>query len=428
MNIDKDTYNLSDHPDLKIKMLNWANRFSIFCLLDNNGYGFEDPAFECLLGAGCVRSFSFTEGKRFSEFYSFFSTSPSPLFGHLGYNAKGDSYKEIKKNESGFGDGFFFEPEIIVRLSAGKLEVLKTNIDPAQVLKEINETSCVLQNKPAVKKILPAISREQYLKDVAKLQHHIKRGDCYEINYCQNFVAEGAETDPVTTYIKLTNVSPVPFAALYKMHDNYCMCASPERFLKKTGTLLTSQPMKGTGKRDMGNPGKDTASKNKLQHSAKEKSENVMIADLVRNDLSIICEKNSVTVKELYGVYSFPLVHQMITTVEGTLAPQNNFARAIEACYPPGSMTGAPKKRVMELIEKYESYPRDLFSGSIGYITAEGDFDLNVVIRSIFYNRTQKKLSFFAGSGITFYSKAEDEYEECMLKAEAIITTLNSVS
>ncbi len=202
------------------------------------------------------------------------------------------------------------------------------------------------------------------------------------------------------------------------------MCASPERFLEKRGNLLVSQPIKGTSRRDRLNSEKDESNRNTLAGSPKDRTENVMITDLVRNDLSRVCEKNSVLVKELFGIYSFPQVHHMISTIEGKLAADKNFTQAIEACYPPGSMTGAPKKRVTELIEDAEKYNRGLFSGSLGYITPEGDLDLNVVIRSIFYDAEKNHLSFFAGSGITFYSNAEDEYDECMAKAEAIMRVL----
>ena len=256
------------------------------------------------------------------------------------------------------------------------------------------------------------------------MRQHIKRGDCYEINFCQQFVSENAVIDVVKTYQKLSAISPAPFGTFYKLHNNYCLCASPERFLQKKGNQLISQPIKGTSRREA-DPVKDEANKNYLIQSTKEKSENVMVVDLVRNDMSMVCKKGSVKVKELFGIYSFPQVHQMISTVQGTLAADKTFTNAIEACFPMGSMTGAPKKRVMELIEKYETTRRGLFSGSIGYITPTADFDFNVVIRSIFYNDVKKQVSFFAGSGITFYSNAEDEYNECMMKAQAIVNILS---
>ena len=145
-----------------------------------------------------------------------------------------------------------------------------------------------------------------------------------------------------------------------------------------------------------------------------------MIVDLVRNDLSKVCTEGSVQVTELFGVYPFPQVHQLISTIEGNVNEDTPFTAILEACFPMGSMTGAPKKRVMELIEQYEQTPRGLFSGSIGYITPSADFDFNVVIRSLMLDASQKLISFKAGGGITFNSDPEQEYEECLLKAEAI--------
>jgi len=221
-------------------------------------------------------------------------------------------------------------------------------------------------------------------------------------------------------------LSPNPFAALYKLEDSYCMCASPERFIKKIGETIISQPIKGTSKRNNTDVVADELAKNYLINSAKEKSENVMIVDLVRNDLSRICKKGSVVVKELFGIYSFPQVHQMISTIQGRVKEDLHWTNILEACYPMGSMTGAPKVRVMELIEKFEASPRGLFSGTIGYITPEGDFDFNVVIRSLFYNNHSQRLSFKVGGGITFYSDPESEFEECMIKASAIMNILQS--
>jgi para-aminobenzoate synthetase component 1 len=145
-----------------------------------------------------------------------------------------------------------------------------------------------------------------------------------------------------------------------------------------------------------------------------------MVVDLVRNDLSRICLPDSVRVEELYGIYSFPQVHQMISTIKGRLAPGTGFAAAIRATFPMGSMTGAPKNRVVGLIRQYERTRRGIFSGAVGYCRPEGDFDLNVVIRSILYNQEGSYLSYLVGSGITFYSDPVLEYEECLLKAEGM--------
>ncbi len=407
--------------DLKIKMLSWANQFNIFCLLDNNGYNFEEPTFECLLGVGCKQSISFAGNNGFADLHSFYDNNPTWLFGHLGYNAAGNAYQQ--KSETDFGDGFFFEPEIVLKLANNKIEVVKANIDKANIVIEINATKIVTGDKKPAFNILSSLSRESYIEKIKQLQQHIQRGDCYEINFCQQFFAKDATIHPIETYKKLIQLSPAPFGSFYKLNENYCLCASPERFLQKNGSNLISQPIKGTSKRDIDKI-KDADNKRHLLESSKEKSENVMVVDLVRNDMSMVCKKGSVKVKELFGIYSFPQVHQMISTIEGELSPNKTFTQAIEACFPMGSMTGAPKQSVMHLIEKYEDTQRGLFSGSIGYITPSGDFDFNVVIRSIFYNERKKHISFFAGSGITYYSKAENEYEECLAKASAIVEVL----
>jgi para-aminobenzoate synthetase component I len=409
--------------DIKMKMLNWANQFNIFCLLDNNAYTFEEPTFECLLGVGCKRSFTFKGANNFAALQSFYDKNPTWLFGHLGYNASNNAY--TKNEENDFGDGFFFEPEIVLKLYNNKIEIIKSDIKGTDIISQIYAANTLVIEKHPSFNIVSPLSKEKYVKKVKLLQQHIKRGDCYEINFCQQFFAEDASIDPITTYKKLSQLSPAPFGSFYKRNNNYCLCSSPERFLQKKGNKLLSQPIKGTSKRD-NDLAKDAANKKYLIESSKEKSENVMVVDLVRNDMSMICQKGSVKVKELFGIYSFSQVHQMISTIEGTLSPDKTFTDAIEACFPMGSMTGAPKKRVMELIEKYEDTQRGLFSGSIGYITPNADFDFNVVIRSIFYNQTKKHLSFFAGSGITFYSNAEDEYEECLAKVAAILLVLKS--
>jgi para-aminobenzoate synthetase component 1 len=190
--------------------------------------------------------------------------------------------------------------------------------------------------------------------------------------------------------------------------------------MKKKGTTLISQPIKGTSKRNHLDPIQDSKAIQYLKESGKEKSENVMIVDLVRNDLSKVSSRGSVAVEELMGIYSFPQVHQMISTVVSELDERFHWTEAIQACYPMGSMTGAPKKRVMELINQYEKTPRGLFSGTIGYIDPERNFDFNVVIRSYFYDSASKQLCFKAGGGITIKSDAEQEYKESLLKVEIL--------
>ena len=409
-------------------MLNWASRFNIFCFLDNNEYSQHKQQFECLLAAGCMRSLQLDPDRAFEQLKNFYDSKPCWLFGHLGYDLKNEveELKQTHTSKIDFGIGFFFEPEVLIKISKNELTISSHTQNLQEIFEAIQQEPSIITAKiKSPIKVQSSISKEQYLAAIKNLQHHIKRGDCYEINFCQQFFAEAAILDPLYTYSRLTEYSPNPFAALYKLNDKYCLCASPERYLKKSGQTIISQPIKGTSSRSLLDKEKDEANKNYLLGSAKEKSENVMVVDLVRNDLSKICEEGSVFVQELFGIYSFPQVHQMISTVQGKIKSSLHFIDAIKATFPMGSMTGAPKKKVMELIEEYEYTSRGLFSGSIGYINPEADFDFNVVIRSIFYDASKEYLSFSAGGGITFYSDAADEYNECMLKVEAIRKVLN---
>jgi len=408
-------------------MLNWANQFNIFCLLDNNQYNQGHSAFECMLAAGCKRSFTPNNGATFDQLQQFHQQQPSWLFGHLGYGLKDETESVFTSKSTliDFGKAFFFEPEILIRLEDHQLHIESDTLDPALIFDQIEACS---GERPAQRyapvNATALMSKEAYIKAVTTLKQHIKRGDCYELNFCQYFLAQHTIVDPSYLFQKLSSLSPNPFNALYKLNDRYCICASPERFLQKTGQTLLSQPIKGTIKRNTNDAIEDEANKQQLLNSQKEKSENVMVVDLVRNDLSRVCEEGSVYVDELFGIYSFPQVHQMISSVKGTLRSNLHFTDALKATFPMGSMTGAPKKRVMELIDQYETHARGLFSGSIGYITPNEDFDFNVVIRSIFYDASQHLVTFAAGGGITFYSDPEQEYEESLLKAQAIIKVL----
>jgi para-aminobenzoate synthetase component 1 len=277
-------------------------------------------------------------------------------------------------------------------------------------------------------KIKQQYTKSEYLEKIEKLRAHILLGDCYEINFCQEFYAEDVSISAVTVFEKLMQVSPNPYSAFYRWNESYLICASPERFLMKQDRSVLSQPMKGTIRRDLQNAESDKALLQQLNDSSKDRSENVMVVDLVRNDLTRICEPSSVKVDELFGIYSFPQVHQMVSTISGQLKEGVGFSDIIKACFPMGSMTGAPKYRVMQLIDEYENSRRGIFSGSVGYIAPDGSFDLNVVIRSIMYNEATNYLSYQVGSGITFYSDPESEWEECLLKAEAIKKVLTGGS
>ncbi|HEY0679410.1 MAG TPA: anthranilate synthase component I family protein [Chitinophagaceae bacterium] len=409
-------------------MLNWASQFNICCFLDDHHYGIAPHTYECLLGAGALHTLETAAGNAFESLREFSDQHNDWLFGHFAYDLKNETEILTSSHPDliGFADMFFYVPEFVIQLRKTEMIISSISRDPGIVFDEICNTLTVENNRQKkVSGITSRFSKEEYLHVIRSLQKHILRGDCYEINFCQEFFAENAFIDPVAVYVALTRISPNPFTAFYKTDDKYLLCASPERYIKKTGAHILSQPVKGTWDRDLTSSTKDEAKKAQLYNSAKDRTENVMIVDLVRNDLSRICEESSVKVDELFGIYSFPQVHQMISTISGELKKDLHWTEAIRATFPMGSMTGAPKKRVMELIEKYERTKRGIFSGAVGYVTPARDFDFNVVIRSILYNKTARYLSYQAGSGITFYSDPENEFEECLLKAAAIRKVLS---
>jgi para-aminobenzoate synthetase component 1 len=404
-------------------MLTWVSHFNIFCFLDNVGYSVSPHQYECLLAVGVTDSITSTD---ISKVDNFFARNKSWVFGHLAYDLKNSIYQihSGKENKIGFPYYYFFVPACLLFIKNDQLEIIA--VEPHKIYKEIIDTVVEEQISSEYLTIQQKLTKEEYLNKIRGLQEHIIRGDCYEINFCQEFFAEDVAINPLEIFQHLMELSPNPFAAFYRLDDKYLICASPERFLTQKGTKLISQPMKGTIKRDLSNKEEDEQLKHALMGSTKDKSENVMVVDMVRNDLSKICIDGSVRVDELFGVYTFPQVHQMISTISGELKEGIKFSDIIEATFPMGSMTGAPKFRVMELIDEYEMSGRGIFSGSIGYIDPEGNFDFNVVIRSIMYNSSNKYLSYQVGSGITFYSDPEKEWEECLLKGEAIKKVLTS--
>lgn len=403
-------------------MLEFGKKFSNFCFLDNHDYEF-DKSYDCIAGCGVMHSIIFTEKNALASLDQFKEEQNDWIFGHVSYDLKNEieNLSSNNNDEIGFPDFYFFVPEIIFILSKDSVKIgVPENMDPREIFEKI--VSLIPGKKLFEQPIFKSrFSRKEYVQTIEKLQQHIFRGDCYEICFCQEVFADNTQIDAVTVFKRLCEISPNPFAAFYKLNEKYLLCASPERFLKKSGEMIISQPIKGTSKRSDKNK---EAERKDLYTDEKERAENVMIVDLVRNDLSKICTEGSVTVKEFQKIYSFPQVHQMISTIQGHLRENISFGEILSATFPMGSMTGAPKKRVMELIEQYEKTKRSLFSGTVGYINPGGDFDFNVVIRSILYNEKKRYLSIQSGSAITSKSIAQKEYEECQLKLEAMIRAL----
>lgn len=415
--------NISEIEIFKRKALQWANGFDYVCYLDSNDYTDAHHAFDCLIAVGGERILSCGAGHAFDKLRDFYEQKPSWLFGFLSYELKNEveNLSTQKKDVLHFPDLCFFEPEFLLSIKGNMVKIIKGDGD--EVLTAINSITPLSTTKEKIQ-TKRKLTKAVYLKKIDKIKAHILRGDIYEINFCQEFFAENAHIDPVDVYHKLTSISPTPFAGFLKINDKYILSATPERFLCKRGNKLISQPIKGTAKRSE-EFNEDETLKNSLKNSKKEQAENVMIVDLVRNDLTKSAVRGSVKVDELFGIYSFPQVHQMISTISCELSPDIHFITAIKNTFPMGSMTGAPKLRAMQLIDKYEESKRGAYAGSFGYLTPNGDFDFNVIIRSILYNSSTNYLSFQVGGAITYESDAEKEYEECLLKASAIYKVLS---
>lgn len=278
------------------------------------------------------------------------------------------------------------------------------------------------QNIPKIS-LQQTISKKTYVAQVERLKQYIQQGDIYEINYCMTFEAYDIEINPFVVFQALNEISLAPYAALAKFNTHWILSSSPELFLSKRGTTLITKPIKGTAKRST-HINEDDAIKKRLQSNLKERTENVMIVDVCRNDLSRIAKKGSVTVPSLFEIESYQQVHQMVSTVKCELKEDTSFSKILTSTFPMASMTGAPKIRAMQLIDEFELYNRNAYSGTLGYINSNTEFELNVLIRSIFYNEVAKYLSFSVGSAITATCNAEEEYEECMLKAKAMMQVL----
>lgn len=354
-----------------------------------------------------------------------FLDGPLWKMGYIGYDAK-NALEDLKSPQLDPQEKpclFFVVPEVVISIEKGELEVLQgqDHNELENFIRSIRADYSSLNSSGI--ELTPRISKHQYLHALENIQNHIQLGDIYELNFCQEFYATSVEIDPFDVYYKLHQITRAPFSTFLKWDQHSLMCASPERFLSQNGKTLVSQPIKGTIKRGK-TPEEDKKLVEQLKNDPKERSENIMITDLVRNDLSKSATKGSVQVTELCAIYSFETVHQMISTIVAERKPEVSNAEVIKNMFPMGSMTGAPKVRVMELIDQYESTCRGIFSGAVGFVDPEGNFDFNVVIRSLMYNEQKKYLSALVGGAITAASDPEKEYEECMLKADALFKSL----
>jgi para-aminobenzoate synthetase component 1 len=413
----------TDLQKFKQQALQWACVFDAVSYLDSNN--FQDPysKFDTLIAIGAKQELVTEAGSAFDELAKFREANTGWMTGFFSYDLKNELEQLTSSNtdQLEFPGLYFFVPEYVIIIKGEKIEILAD--EPAYVLKQIEEQSIThSQQYPAVN-LQSRFSKDEYLNAAEKIKQHISRGDIYVTNFCQEFFAEHAEIDPLATFLKLNAISPNPFGGFFKWKGNYILSASPERFLAKRDSKLISQPIKGTAKRGK-TLAEDEAIKQQLRSHTKELQENVMIVDLVRNDLTKSAKPGTVKTEELFGIYSFNQVHQMISTVVCELQDGLTAIDAIRHSFPMGSMTGAPKISAMRLMEQYERSKRGVYSGAMGYFSPDDDFDFNVVIRTLLYNSAKKYLSFHTGSAITYHANAEQEYEECLLKAKAILEAL----
>jgi len=411
----------------KQQLLTWAQSYREITFLDSNESKQTYTTFDAVLAVDAFTSLKTDYFNAFEDLKQYQQTTKDWLFGYLSYELKNDVEVLYSANFDGlkFPDLYFFQPKKLFLLKGNTVEIQYLNFCDDELE---DDFKAILATVPSETNSQPLnikqrIPKENYISKVGSMLERIHHGDLYEANFCMEFYAEQASINPLAKFLKLNEISKPPFATFFKNHQHFLLSASPERYLKKEGEQLISQPIKGTAKRSA-NPIEDEASKTSLANDPKERAENIMITDLVRNDLSRTAQKGSVEVTELCAIYSFLQVHQMISTITSRLDSQYTGVEALRTTFPMGSMTGAPKISALKIIEDLEETKRGLYSGAVGYFTPSADFDFNVVIRSILYNEEKKYVSFSVGSAITSGSDPEKEYEECLLKAKAMFEVL----
>ncbi len=420
---------------LKEQLLQWSQQFDDVVWLDSNNYHQKHAKYDAVLAVDAFTSLQTDYHDAFDKLKEYQTVTKDWIFGYLSYDLKND-VEELHSNNFDrlvFPDLYFFQPKKLFLIKGNTLIIkyLKMVDDELKddlkcIKKELDchlEHSREVLNNPV--KIKLRIHKDEYFDKINKMLAHIQRGDIYEANFCQEFYSEDVSINPLDTYNHLNSISNPPFATFLKLNDKFLLSASPERYIKKKGRKIISQPIKGTAKRAL-NRAEDALLMEQLKNDEKERSENIMIVDLVRNDLSKTATKSSVKVKELCKVYSFDQVHQMISTVISKIKKDIDPVDVIKTTFPMGSMTGAPKISAMKIIEELEETKRGVYSGAVGYFTPKGNFDFSVIIRSILYNQTNRYVSYSVGGAITAKSNPLQEYEECLIKAKAMREALEN--
>lgn len=428
-------FQVDNMQQFKAKILLWAQQFETVLWLDSNNYKQQYASFDCGLAVEEFTSIKTDYFNAFEKLKEYQIITKDYIFGYISYDVKNDVEQLSSNNFDGldFADLYFFQPQKLFFIKGNTVEFHYLNMVNDEITSDFEEISALLDqaqlktksdskpldSTPGDIKIKLRIHKDEYHYKVNRVLEHIKKGDVYEANFCQEFYAENSTINPLKVYEHLNEISKPPFATFLKIEHQYLLSASPERYIRKEGNKVISQPIKGTAKR-LRSKIDDEKIASDLSKDIKERAENVMIVDLVRNDLSKTAKIGSVKVEELCKVHSFKQVHQMISTVVSEVDKTTHPIDILQSTFPMGSMTGTPKVSAMKIIENLEETKRGLYSGTVGYFTPNGDFDFNVVIRSILYNEEKKYISYSVGGAITAKSIPEKEYEECLLKAKAM--------
>ncbi len=410
---------------MKQKKIDYLNSIDHFIWLNGNYHS------DGLVAVGCKFSLILDEPKgAFEQLRTFLKLHKGEyVFGYLSYDLKNDIEDSSSNNPSNLNFPVlqFVVPETVIHVpsDAANPHLISGNLSHLELFNEMLREAEQFENTTISGQLISNITKEVYINQIERVQQHIQLGDIYELNFCYDFSISDLAINPWELYVKFNSQSRASFSAFVKLKEHFILSSSPERFFKKEGNKITSQPIKGTIKR-----GKDLEEdeelKLKLQQDPKERRENIMIVDLVRNDLSKIAKKGTVKVEELCEIYTFDTLHQMISTVSCEMIEDCDLVSVFKALFPMGSMTGVPKIRSMEIIDELEATKRGVYSGSLGYISPSGDADFNVIIRTFLYNSSNRNLTYSVGSAITNASNPEKEFDETLLKAKLARTLFSN--
>ena len=425
MNRKEKVFNVENINDFKDKLLFFSKSKENVILLDSNS---KKNDYEFIFSYGKISELKSFDNS-LDKLDNYIKQVDDWIFGFVSYDLKDEIEGFSSKNLKYFDvpNLSFFQPSTIWVFDGVELKALyfdeKELFDVWNEINKIHIGYDSIKSNPNVE-LKGRLSREEYIKKIKNIKKRIKMGDTYELNFCFDFFNDNTKINPENTFKKLNKLTESPMSVYYKDHHLHVLSSSPERFIKRNKKTIISQPIKGTKKRGK-NIDEDVFLINSLKNSIKEKSENHMIVDLVRNDFSRIAKKGSVKVTELSKINTYKNIHQMVSTIEAQIENDMFFSTILKSTFPMGSMTGAPKIKTMKIIDELEETSRGIYSGAIGYIDPNENFDFNVVIRTIIYDDKLSKISVNVGSGITFKSDPKDEYEECLTKIDALKKSLS---